>query len=611
VQGRVFRPAPRYPESLLYLLFFLSGISGLIYQVVWVRVFGNVFGNTVYSASLVVAVFMLGLGVGSYLAGRWADRRYAVDAEMPLRLYGYFELVIAAMGAAIALTLPHLDRLSVLVTSYQRDANGWYVITAASYAARVAIAAGLLTPITLLMGGTLTLLIRYLVRADVEAQSRRIAVLYAVNTAGAAAGCFLTDFTLVPSIGLLATQIVAVLLNAIAGVGAIALGRLKPAPTTSKSQITNRKLQRGSRIPAPGSRPATALPMVAMALALSGFAGLGMEILWFRHFSMMLGAFRAVFSLLLTIILVGIGAGSFISSALQRRTGNAGAWLLGIQSLFIVFTLAGMWGANSALIDQTVSTAINAKCIAPIGVRGAVVQHSPDAAGGDVAGAADGIQLSARQHARPACGARRRSPGRPAVSRQYRRRGVRQPRLGLSVAAVVGSSGKHDHPGDCRRYRISPSVSRYSNPEPRVPNPDGGTACCRRHRHRGMALPAVRLHLQSRAAEARAERTRARSNRRRQRDRDHHRDDRQGTAPDDERPRDVGDVAAVAALHARARPRALLMTDNPERVLVIGFGVGNTTAAATLHPSVQHVEVADLSRNVLNHAGFFDGRTAT
>ena len=131
-----------YPETLLYLLFFLSGISGLIYQVVWVRIFGNVFGNTVYSASLVVAVFMLGLGVGSYLAGRWADRRYAVDAEMPLRVYGYFELAIGGIGAAIALTLPHLDRLSVLVTSYHREANGWYVITAASYAARVAIEIG-------------------------------------------------------------------------------------------------------------------------------------------------------------------------------------------------------------------------------------------------------------------------------------------------------------------------------------------------------------------------------------------------------------------------------------------------------------------------------------
>ncbi len=118
-----------YPDLLLYLLFFLSGISGLIYQVVWVRVFGNVFGNTVYSASVVVAVFMLGLGAGSYAAGRWSDRRYAANPELPLRAYGYFELAIAALGAAIALVLPHLDRLSILVTSYQQDANDWYVIT--------------------------------------------------------------------------------------------------------------------------------------------------------------------------------------------------------------------------------------------------------------------------------------------------------------------------------------------------------------------------------------------------------------------------------------------------------------------------------------------------
>src|SRR4026207_631294 len=95
---------------MLYLLFFCSGISGLIYQVVWVRVFGNVFGNTVYSASVIVAVFMLGLGVGSYFAGRWADRRYAAAPSTPLLAYGYFELAIAAMGAAIALVLPHLGR---------------------------------------------------------------------------------------------------------------------------------------------------------------------------------------------------------------------------------------------------------------------------------------------------------------------------------------------------------------------------------------------------------------------------------------------------------------------------------------------------------------------
>src|SRR5688572_120030 len=71
--------------ALLYFFFFCSGLSGLIYQVVWVRVFGNVFGNTIYSASIVVAVFMLGLGVGSYVVGAWADGRYARLRSFELR----------------------------------------------------------------------------------------------------------------------------------------------------------------------------------------------------------------------------------------------------------------------------------------------------------------------------------------------------------------------------------------------------------------------------------------------------------------------------------------------------------------------------------------------
>src|SRR5689334_20490047 len=70
---------------VLYFLFFCSGISGLVYEVVWVREFGNVFGNTVYSASLVMAVFMLGLGIGGYVIGTWADRRYAGRPESLLR----------------------------------------------------------------------------------------------------------------------------------------------------------------------------------------------------------------------------------------------------------------------------------------------------------------------------------------------------------------------------------------------------------------------------------------------------------------------------------------------------------------------------------------------
>src|SRR6185295_12346202 len=130
----------------------------------------------------------------------------------------------------------------------------------------------------------------------------------------------------------------------------------------------------GTRTPDPGSRipdpmspipdPRSPIPArsavapVAIALALSGFAGLGMEILWFRHFSIMLGAFRAVFALLLTVILVGIGAGALLAGPLQRRVAHPGRALIVVQALFVVCTLAGLWSADSSAIDRTVSEAL-------------------------------------------------------------------------------------------------------------------------------------------------------------------------------------------------------------------------------------------------------------
>src|SRR6267142_6948321 len=133
-------------KAPLYFLFFCSGIGGLIYQVVWVRVLGNVFGNTVYSTSLVVAVFMLGLGVGSYIVGGWADRRYSAHPDSLLRAYAYCELAIAGMGLTISALLPHLSRVSALVSSYSREPSGWYVLSTSSYLARAGIAVVLLVP---------------------------------------------------------------------------------------------------------------------------------------------------------------------------------------------------------------------------------------------------------------------------------------------------------------------------------------------------------------------------------------------------------------------------------------------------------------------------------
>ena len=154
---------------LLYLLFFLSGVSGLVYQVVWVRQFGNLFGNTVWSAAVVTAIFMCGLGVGGWIAGRLADRLHARDAAAPLRLYARVELGIAGLGLLVALALPLVGQASGALSTYTPDARGWLVLSGASQAWRYLLALVLLGPITLLMGGTLTLLIRHQVGAHVSA----------------------------------------------------------------------------------------------------------------------------------------------------------------------------------------------------------------------------------------------------------------------------------------------------------------------------------------------------------------------------------------------------------------------------------------------------------
>ena len=81
-------------KLIIFLLFILSGISGLIYEVVWTRLLTLTFGNTVYAVSAVLSSFMAGLALGSFLIGRYSDR-----LKKPLRLYAILEggIVVAAL----------------------------------------------------------------------------------------------------------------------------------------------------------------------------------------------------------------------------------------------------------------------------------------------------------------------------------------------------------------------------------------------------------------------------------------------------------------------------------------------------------------------------------
>ncbi|MEO8258745.1 MAG: tetratricopeptide repeat protein [Acidobacteriota bacterium] len=634
---------------MVYFLFFCSGLSGLIYQVVWVREFGNVFGNTVYSASLVVAVFMLGLGFGSYGAGGWADRRYTRQTGSLLRAYGQVELIVAALGLSISLVLPGLNALSAISSSYVIDRTGWFVLSSNSYVSRGAIVFVLLTPVTLLMGGTLTLLIRHLVRRDVEAAGWKIAVLYGVNTAGAAAGAFLTDFVLVPAAGQRATQMVAVALNVIAGVGALALGA-SPGTDSSAAAVASRDSRRrqassarkpsaaaiipaGADIAAAGRFGGDAVMWTSFALGLSGFAALGMEILWFRHFTLLLGGFRAVFSLLLTIILIGIGVGSLVGGVLVRRTTRPAQWLMIVQSAFVAVTLLGLFRADVRNILATrgpvpatsgvgaglsrtfsevwfdgrpillevgcaallmglafpVANAIVQRAERSVGRRAGVLYlaNTVGAVGGSIAtgflllpwlgmqGSATVLMIAAALTTVPLYLATVRimpdatyEPSEPDVVSASRRTVLRLPRDGTAAVAACSLLISGAALG---LWLLLPSgylLARAMAP----PRP-------------GERLLTMSEGVSETIAVAEAP-------------------GRGRALITDGHP--MSSTALLDQRYMRALAHIpLLSMERPSRVLVIGFGVGNSTHAATLHPSVERVEVADLSRHVLEHASYF------
>jgi spermidine synthase len=625
---------------VLYLFFFCSGVSGLIYQVIWVREFGNVFGNTIYSASIVVATFMLGLGLGSYVGGIWSDRRYTRAPESLLRVYAYAELVIAALGLAISFGLPRLGAVSALASSYVVDRAGWFVLSPTSYVVRSIIAVAVLTPITVLMGGTLTLLVRYLVRRDVEAFGGwRIALLYAVNTAGAAAGAFLTDFVLVPHLGLFLTQSVAAAFNSIAGCGALYLSAraAKVARTADAKFVASSVGRAGDPLSGvTGDQTkigvnARTLVATASTLGLSGFAAMGMEIVWFRHFTLLLGGFRAVLSLLLTVILAGIGVGALAGGVVQRRWGRPAEWLMIAQALFVVFVLAGLGNASFESVRVASHTTDTALRPTFVGILPAELWFNLRPMLGEVAlpallmGFSFPLANAIAQHAEASVG---RAAGTLYLTNTV---GAVCGAIatGFVLLAATGIQGSTTLLACTAALSVVPLGLVASAGAPaKGPTKAYAHAGRRpervRHRTGGwrrVALPmslatsgialGFWLTLPSDHVIARATAPLAR-------------DERLLT-----RREAVTEVIAVTELPGRGRslmtnghPMAstawldqrymralahipLLSMERPSRVLVIGFGVGNTAHAATLHPSVERVDVVDLSPHVLEHAGYF------
>src|SRR5436190_10669461 len=163
-------------QAILYIVFFLSGATGLVYEVIWVRLTGLVFGNTSLAISTVLGAFMAGLALGSWKLGRKADR-----TKNPLRLYGLLELGIGISAALVPLAFRAMDSLYWSVAPSLSSTPG------ATGFIRFATSFIILLAPTFFMGGTLPVLSRFFTEKVNEVE-RKVGTLYALNTFGAAAG---------------------------------------------------------------------------------------------------------------------------------------------------------------------------------------------------------------------------------------------------------------------------------------------------------------------------------------------------------------------------------------------------------------------------------------
>lgn len=267
-------------------IFFFSGLSSLLYQVVWLKELGYVFGNTVQAAATLIAVFLGGLGLGAAIfARKLLDRP-------PLKSYAIIELLIGAIGALSPTIFDLLDAL--YVASWSSVAGSPALLTLF----RIGASGLFLLPPTILMGGTLPLLVRwYAARRDQPAGA--VSALYGSNTLGACAGVALGGFLLIPTIGLLATIGVAAMTNLLLAFAAWLVSRHESVGTGSAT------------IPDKVESSRSASWILAAAF-LTGFCAIAAEIVWSRILVLHLGSSVYAYSLMLFSFLVGIGLGSAI-----------------------------------------------------------------------------------------------------------------------------------------------------------------------------------------------------------------------------------------------------------------------------------------------------------
>jgi spermidine synthase len=324
-------------QQIILPIFVLSGMAGLVYEVVWARQLVLVFGNTTQAISAILTGFFAGMAIGSVVGGRLADR-----VKSPLRLYGVLEILLVVVVLLTPVTFLGLREV------YRGAFGSLETSPQLLGLVRFGLSVLALAPATIMMGATLPALSRHLVR-DHRELGTEFGKLYTANTVGAVVGTLAAGLVLIEVLGLTQTLVFGAFCSGVAGVGALVLSRWWPEPGVHRPFRPGRSNDSAPAVstPAPaGRRPSpdrVSRPRLALTVAfVSGMTSLGYQSLWTRLSSSGSDNSTYIFTLILACFLVGIAVGAAAYSVFLSRTSRP-VLLLGVaQLLLAVLVMFGL-----------------------------------------------------------------------------------------------------------------------------------------------------------------------------------------------------------------------------------------------------------------------------
>lgn len=285
--------------ALILSCFFISGLTGLVYEILWTRLIVKIIGSAPFAVSIVLTVFMAGLGLGSYIASRTIDR--IKNQYNLVKLYGILEIIIGAYGLILPLFLLLFRPLYSIL--YNHFFGHFIIYTIFTFAGCAIL---LLLPATC-MGATLPVLSRFYVTRMSHVGSH-LGRLYGLNTMGAVVGTLLCGFWIINLWGVQGALIFAVILNVIIGTICILLSvtlkTYKTSPVKIKADST---ISPEIRV----SRNAKISGMSALIIfAVSGFCAMAYEVIWIRLLGLIVGPTTYSFTIVLITFISGLALGS-------------------------------------------------------------------------------------------------------------------------------------------------------------------------------------------------------------------------------------------------------------------------------------------------------------